>query len=630
MESTSPIAPSDNTTPRRKVKAAGGFLSAGLSSPSSTSTDGQGRIRKKQRLTNYFESMAALNVAFAKFTKESLHSISLTLENGDDIQPYDSDFVQVSEQYIDFAAGIKNTFLSSTGGTILTFGTNEFGQIAQSDDVTERKRPAEVKTMRNQRVIKVSCGGLHNMSVTEDGKVDTWGCNDEGSLGCIEYETAYAPVRVTGFIPSAKETAVGLEMPLYTWCDLKGSRGGGNFTDPKEKLDSKYEERIVSVVAGDCHSLALSSTGRVYFFGAYKDTEGRCWGDIPPPDDPRIHPKEKERNLKPPTGKHDWPIHVWQLGAKATEIACGFSFSAALVKRVVKGVQRTDLFTWGMGQCGELSRPVFAPVKKPDEEIEQIPEEILEKDAYATFNVDKVAEDYMPPKLAQFADGAKNRIVEKVAGGGYHMLVIAKNNEDGLSQVYSCGLNNYGQSGHSAKDSNGRDVLENIKKLTKIDFFDGMNIHQIAGGEHFSICLDSTGRNLYGFGRSCSGQLGNTLTAPAAGSYKLTPVQIYLEYNADGSPRENPVITEISCGSAHSFAMTEHGDIYSWGYGLMGALGVGNVGDEDCVFRPQKIDVTRGINAVRVKEGERPVSARVQMVAGGAQHSAMVATLQQV
>lgn len=168
------------------------------------------------------------------------------------------------------------------------------------------------------------------------------------------------------------------------------------------------------------------------------------------------------------------------------------------------------------------------------------------------------------------------------------------------------------------------------KKLTKIDFFDGMNIHQIAGGEHFSICLDSTGRNLYGFGRSCSGQLGNTLTAPAAGSYKLTPVQIYLEYNADGSPRENPVITEISCGSAHSFAMTEHGDIYSWGYGLMGALGVGNVGDEDCVFRPQKIDVTRGINAVRVKEGERPVSARVQMVAGGAQHSAMVATLQQV
>ena len=207
------------------------------------------------------------------------------------------------------------------------------------------------------------------------------------------------------------------------------------------------------------------------------------------------------------------------------------------------------------------------------------------------------------------------------------MLVLAKDDEASATQVYSCGLNNYGQLGYTEKDSNGRDILDKADRLTEISFFHGMNIKQIAGGEHFSLCLDSTGQNLYGFGRTCSGQLGNTTTTPAVGSYKVTPVPIYLEYNADGSPKANPIISQISCGGSHSFAMTGHGDVYSWGFGLSGALGVGKVGDGDCVLRPQKIDVTRGINLLNEKEGKGLVSATVQMVAGGAQHSAMVATL---
>jgi alpha-tubulin suppressor-like RCC1 family protein len=197
------------------------------------------------------------------------------------------------------------------------------------------------------------------------------------------------------------------------------------------------------------------------------------------------------------------------------------------------------------------------------------------------------------------------------------MLVLAKDDEASATQVYSCGLNNYGQLGYTGI----------ADRLTEISFFHGMNIKQIAGGEHFSLCLDSTGKKLYGFGRTCSGQLGNTTTTPAVGSYEVTPVPIYLEYNADGSPKANPIISQISCGGSHSFAMTEHGDVYSWGFGLSGALGVGKVGDGDCVLRPQKIDVTRGINLLNEKEGKGLVSATVQMVAGGAQHSAMVATL---
>jgi alpha-tubulin suppressor-like RCC1 family protein len=38
------------------------------------------------------------------------------------------------------------------------------------------------------RVAMVSCGGIHNCALTEDGRVFTWGCGSDGRLGHPEYE----------------------------------------------------------------------------------------------------------------------------------------------------------------------------------------------------------------------------------------------------------------------------------------------------------------------------------------------------------------------------------------------------------------------------------------------------------
>jgi regulator of chromosome condensation len=34
-----------------------------------------------------------------------------------------------------------------------------------------------------RRVLKVVCGGMHTVALTNQGRVYTWGCNDEGALG---------------------------------------------------------------------------------------------------------------------------------------------------------------------------------------------------------------------------------------------------------------------------------------------------------------------------------------------------------------------------------------------------------------------------------------------------------------
>jgi regulator of chromosome condensation len=406
--------------PRKVIKAGSGKLSelASLSSPASigSSVETQGRLRKKYRLEKYYEELAILNRSFVAYCREAKHNILYKLENGLEILSQDIDFVEEMQQYMDHAAKIKKRWIPNTGD-VLSFGTNEFGILAQADDVEERKRPCVITTLRNRDIVQVACGGLNTVVVSEDGQVYTWGCNDDGSLGCLRAgETAYVPFNVSGFVPSARETAVGLQRPKFTWSDF---RGLPNFMDPMLELAPKYEEMIVSVAAGDCHCLALSMTGRVYFFGAYKCKEGMRWCDVPPEDDPRVHPKEENRMREPPRGKKDWPIHVWQLGGEAIQIDCCYSTCAAVVKRTVNGVPRQECFTWGLGECGELARPVFNPIKKTKEEISLIPDEELEKSSYLKFHVDKIQDEYMKPGPALFADGIQDRIVEQVVCGGY-------------------------------------------------------------------------------------------------------------------------------------------------------------------------------------------------------------------
>jgi len=88
----------------------------------------------------------------------------------------------------------------------------------------------------NQVVSKVSCGSIHSIVLLTDGRVFTFGCNDEGALGRIGIEC----------LP----TQVQLEDPV----DL--------------------------IAAGDNHSIfANSVNGAIYFTGNYNYKRGEMMRD---------------------------------------------------------------------------------------------------------------------------------------------------------------------------------------------------------------------------------------------------------------------------------------------------------------------------------------------------------------
>lgn len=604
----------------------------------------------------YYESMSKLNFMFAKWAKEEEQRICAEVESGELTlttvpKSLPSNYGPDVMLYVQKAEEIKKKYQPATGD-VLTFGSGDFGQLGHpyiEDADNDAMTPRCIMSIRNTKVTSVSCGGLHSLCVNEGGEVLSWGSNDEGSLGIVEVVTGHIPLAVKGFIPSQYEVARGLEA-VNTWRNVRGN----DLSNPKTPLDSKYEEKLVSVAAGDCHSLCLSITGRAYFFGAYKDKDGKSWRDIPPEDDPRVfkkkaveidpefldddkdkkdgtskpveeEPPQEEKADVPPVGCQLWPSHVWQIDGEVLDIDCGGSFNAAIVERKDEKTSQYNKIcvTWGMGECGELARPIETPVK--DLYHKPVPGE----PSLAAYAIDAIQNDYLAPKPVVWVDSMDKRRVEAISCGGFHLLVISRNLVDGSCSVHSSGLNNYGQLGlgdehyDSVKDKN-----PDKNKLTEIKAFRGKSITQVAGGLHHSLAVESNG-NLYAFGRGDYGQLGNTESQPKAGHLENKPVPVHL---VEGEP--NPSISQISAGSNQNFVLTSGGDVYSWGYGDTGCLGHGIVEDEhgrslqvSDEFRPRKLDVLKRINAGRKKKGRTPMTTNVHHVASGGQHSAIVCSL---
>ncbi|XP_071515254.1 regulator of chromosome condensation-like isoform X1 [Panulirus ornatus] len=118
------------------------------------------------------------------------------------------------------------------GGVVLTVGMGDIGQLGLGPDVEEKTRPGVVPSLND--IVAVAAGGLHSLCLDKDGKVYTWGCNDEGSLG--------------------RETSNDEE----------------TFTSGSVNIDG----RVVQICAGDCHSAALTDDGQVYAWGCFRDNNG--------------------------------------------------------------------------------------------------------------------------------------------------------------------------------------------------------------------------------------------------------------------------------------------------------------------------------------------------------------------
>mmetsp|Transcript_15899 Transcript_15899/g.25166 ORF Transcript_15899/g.25166 Transcript_15899/m.25166 type:complete len:594 (-) Transcript_15899:75-1856(-) len=193
------------------------------------------------------------------------------------------------------------------------------------------------------------------------------------------------------------------------------------------------------------------------------------------------------------------------------DIACGYDFTCALGD--------CQLFTWGSGKYGVLGHG--------DEK------------------------DRLSPCLIEDLDS-----ITGMACGGHHVLAWSRKPAE---LVYSWGLNSSGQLGHGNSKSAFSPRL--------IPTFSNKHIISVACGAGHSLAVTFTNESslTYACGSNAFGQLA--LGQCGQGAKVLTPMAI-------PSLSTGLRIQEVACGSMHSLARSESGEVFSSGCNAFGQLGL--------------------------------------------------------
>ncbi|XP_025423302.1 probable E3 ubiquitin-protein ligase HERC4 isoform X2 [Sipha flava] len=136
--------------------------------------------------------------------------------------------------------------------------------------------------------------------------------------------------------------------------------------------------------------------------------------------------------------------------------------------------------------------------------------------------------------------------IKSVACGNNHTLAVA---EDG--KLYACGSNDFGQLGHSGPRT----------KLQQITSVSSLVMTSVACGEAHSMALNQCGQ-LYTWGSGACCQLGFETDEEIQYTPKIVKSLATM------------TLIQISSGYKHCMALTNHGELYTWGSNEFGQLGI--------------------------------------------------------
>ena len=79
------------------------------------------------------------------------------------------------------SAGRETSAAVDEAGGLWTWGDRNLGH--GPDEPMQKNKPAQIKSLKSQRMCLVSVGGMHMLATTHSGKLYAWGRGYEGALG---------------------------------------------------------------------------------------------------------------------------------------------------------------------------------------------------------------------------------------------------------------------------------------------------------------------------------------------------------------------------------------------------------------------------------------------------------------
>lgn len=420
--------------------------------------------------------------------------------------------------------------------TVYVFGTGDMsGELGLGSKKKEAKRATAIpklnpKESDSYRVVQLDCGGMHNIALTEDSKIVTWGGNDLGALG---RDSSWE-----GGLRDMDDEGAG-----------SGSEDSDDELNPVESIPTHIPKtsfppgtKFTCVAAGDSCSFAVTDTGLVYGWGTFTVSPSvrASWFPLPLANTDPSCQQDSEANqcflyYKDETiKKQERPMLVPGL-QNIKSVVCGANHAVAID-------HSGRIWTWGVNEKTQVGRRVHAAHNFKD--------------------------NFYPGVADMSRYGVKS-----VAAGPYHSLAV-----DNKDRVFAWGMNNFGQAGYASNA--GADSAElpypmQIKPLSK------QGIEQMAAGSHHSVAVTKDGRALV-WGRIDGGHLGLKLSQEQIDNPKTVRKDEYEKPRILLQPTAVPNIGEATfaaCSTGHTIFINREGKAFASGFGAQYQLG--NAKDDD-------------------------------------------------
>ena len=170
-------------------------------------------------------------------------------------------------------AGVSHSVALKTDGSIVAWGSNDFGQLGSTISTTNVLSPTPLVPLIGTTLpvfSAIAVGANHTLALTVDGKVLAWGANTDGQIGLNPSLTAYSPIPQDMRLSGVKAIAAGGNYSLALMADDTVRAWGRNGDTDSSSFNpasiSGLGGGVMAIAAGSGHALALKQ-GKVLAWG---------------------------------------------------------------------------------------------------------------------------------------------------------------------------------------------------------------------------------------------------------------------------------------------------------------------------------------------------------------------------
>lgn len=437
-------------------------------------------------------------------------------------------------------------------GSVYTFGTGDCEQLGHTDGEMTIFRPARIESLVEQGIyfVRVVAGGLHNLALTKDGRVWSWGCNDDCVLGRDGDENTPLPVEnlegvhiVSISAGDCHSAAVDTDGNVWIWGTYKGKNGYLGFSSgaKKQELPAKIADvrrygKAVAVSSGEQHTAVLLDNGKAVVWGFSE--EGQL-GRAPFMQELRGN-RSNYRALQPVILKAYDPDLI--RNAPCDAFTTPNKKTAQKKRGRVKNSEEKFTSVHCVGNSTYMicqSGRIFA----------------CGLNNYGQLGTGDRVSRFEPTEISSLRGKGEGPF--KVSGGTHHSLVLCR---DG--SVYAMGRGDSGQLGVSRSSSDKAPAGSATLAPLRIpqQFFGGSRVLQVEAEGCFSLCFTADNQ-VYAWGYGEMGQLGNA----KSNNLDTIPDDEVVPFNVTkaGGELEGNDVLQLGAGGQHSVILVQDGDARS-------------------------------------------------------------------